>query len=88
MTREEIRAAVLHALGEVAPEADLEALKADVPFRDQLDLDSMDVLNFVIGLDRVLKVAVPESDYSRIATLSSCVAYLEGRLAPSSSSVR
>jgi len=88
MTREEIRAAVLHALGEVAPEADLEALRPDVPFREQLDLDSMDVLNFVIGLDQALKVAIPESDYPRIGTLSGCVAYLEGRLGAGSSFVR
>ena len=88
MSREEIRAAVLHALGEVAPEADLAALRPDVPFREQLDLDSMDVLNFIIGLDQALKVAIPESDYPRIATLSSCVAYLEVRLGAGSSFVR
>jgi acyl carrier protein len=48
----------------------------------------MDVLNFIIGLDQALKVAIPESDYPRIATLSSCVAYLEAKVSAGSSFVR
>ena len=63
MTREEIRAAVLRTLGEIAPEADPATLAPDVPFRDQLDLDSMDHLNFVIALHAALQVEIPEADY-------------------------
>ena len=59
MTREEVRAAMLRVLGEIAPEADLTALKPDVAFRDQLDLDSMDLLNVVIGLHAALGVEIP-----------------------------
>jgi acyl carrier protein len=80
MSREEIRAAVLRCLGEVAPEADLATLRSDRPLRDQLDVDSMDFLNFVIGLDRALQVAVPESDYGALATLDGCVDYLAPRV--------
>jgi acyl carrier protein len=82
MSREEIRAAVLGCLGEVAPEADLAAIRADRPLRDQLDIDSIDFLNFVIGLDRSLHVAVPESDYGALATLDACVEYLAPRVPP------
>lgn len=80
MSREEIRAAVLRCLGEVAPEADLAAIRADQPLRDQLDIDSIDFLNFVIGIDRSLHVAVPESDYGALATLDGCVDYLAARV--------
>jgi acyl carrier protein len=83
VTRDEIRARVLQCLGEVAPEADPALLRPDTPIRDQLDIDSMDFLNFVIGLDRSLGVAVPESEYPRIATLDGCVAYLAEQLEPS-----
>ena len=76
MTREEIRAAVLRTLGEIAPEADPATLAPDVPFRDQLDLDSMDHLNFVIALHAALQVEIPEADYPRLATLDACVDYL------------
>ena len=78
MTRDEIRATVLRTLGEIAPEADLSALKGDVSFRDQLDVDSMDLLNFVIALHGALHVDIPEADYPKLATLDGCVEYLAG----------
>lgn len=76
MTRDELRATVLRVLGEIAPEADLASLKPDVAFRDQLDLDSMDNLNFVIGLHAALGVEIPEADYPKLATLDRCLDYL------------
>ena len=80
MTREEVRATMLRVLGDIAPEADLAALKPDVAFRDQLDLDSMDLLNVVIGLHAALGVEIPEVDYSSLATPDGCVDYLLSRL--------
>lgn len=79
MTNDEIRATVLRVLGEIAPEADLSAIKPDVPFRDQLDLDSMDLLNFVIALHEALRVEIPEADYPKLATLDGAVNYLMAR---------
>jgi acyl carrier protein len=76
MTRDEVKANVLRVLGEIAPEADLASLKSGVGFRDQLDLDSMDILNFVVGLHSALGVEIPESDYPKLATLDGCVEYL------------
>ena len=76
MTRDEIRATVLRVLGEIAPEADPASIEPDVGFREQLDLDSMDLLNFVIGLHSALNVEIPEADYPKLATLNGCVEYL------------
>jgi acyl carrier protein len=79
VTSDEVRAAVLRALGDIAPEADLSAIQPDVGFRDQLDLDSMDVLNFMIALHAALGVEVPESDYPKLATLDGAVEYVMAR---------
>jgi acyl carrier protein len=76
MTPDNIRAAVLRALGGVAPEADLGHLQPDVGFREQLDIDSMDFLNFVIGLHKELQVEISEKDYPKLATLRGCTEYL------------
>ncbi|MBZ5699258.1 MAG: acyl carrier protein [Acidobacteriia bacterium] len=76
MTKDKIRETVLRALGGVAPEADLSQIKPDLRIRDQLDIDSMDLLNFVIGLHKELKVDIPEADYPRLATLDGCIEYL------------
>jgi acyl carrier protein len=75
----EVRAAVLRALGDIAPEADFASLKPDVPLRDQLDLDSMDILNLVTALHDALGVEIPEADYPRLTTLDACVEYLDAR---------
>ena len=71
---------MLRVLGEIAPEADLAALKPDVAFRDQLDLDSMDLLNVVIGLHAALGVEIPEADYSSLVTPDGSVDYLLSKL--------
>jgi acyl carrier protein len=76
VTRDEIRATVLRTLGKIAPEADLSTLAADVSFRDQLDVDSMDMLNFAIALHVALHVDIPEADYAKLDTLDGCVDYL------------
>jgi acyl carrier protein len=76
MTPNEIREAVLQALVDVAPEADPSTLRPDVDLRDQLDIDSMDFLNFVIAVHEELHVDIPESDYDRLRTLDDVVAYV------------
>lgn len=73
---DDLKATILRTLGEIAPEADLASLKPDVSFRDQLDIDSMDFLNFVIALHEELHVEIPEADYPQLSTLNGCVQYL------------
>jgi acyl carrier protein len=82
VTRDEIRATVLRVLGDIAPEADLDTLRGDVPLREQLDLDSMDLLNVAVGLHAALGIEIPEADYPKVSTLDACVAYLESRRTP------
>jgi acyl carrier protein len=79
MTKQEVRDAVLRILGTIAPEADLKGLKPGVPFRDQLDIDSMDLLNFFVAVDKELHVSIPETDYPKVATLEGCVEYVASR---------
>ena len=81
MTPEEIRAGVLRALGSVAPEADPDAIDPAVPLREQLDLDSMDFLNFVVAVHKALGVDVPEKDCPKFATMNGCVDYVAAALA-------
>jgi acyl carrier protein len=76
VTRDELRALALEALGGIAPEADLGALRDKVALRDQLDLDSMDFLNFLVAVHERTGVEIPEADYGKLATLDQLVAYL------------
>ena len=77
MNRDEIRSIVLRLLGNVAPEADPRTLLPNVSFRDQLDIDSMDLLQFLISLHKAFGVEIPERDYPKMTTVDACVAYIE-----------
>ncbi len=80
MERQELLATVISTLRSIAPEVDEHELVADRALRDQVDLDSMDWLNFLIGLHHKLKVDIPESDYARLRTLNDLVEYLAAKL--------
>ena len=82
MTNDEIRAAVIAALQRVAPELDPAQLRPEVPIRDQVDLDSMDFLNFVQNLYDTLGVDIPETAYRAVATLNGCVDYIANHSKP------
>jgi acyl carrier protein len=72
-----LQKAVFDTLRRIAPEVSPTELQPDVPLRDQVDLDSMDWLNFLIGLHGTLGVDIPESDYAKLVTLDNLLAYLK-----------
>ena len=75
-----LRAAVLDALLRIAPEVSPGEIASDRPLRDQVDLDSMDWLNFLVGLHERLGVDIPEADYRKLVSLNDLVAYLRTRI--------
>jgi acyl carrier protein len=79
MSDAELRKIVLDTLGDIAPEADLSSLAPSKDLREELDIDSMDFLNFVIALHERLGVDIPEADYPQLITLDGAVRYLETR---------
>lgn len=79
MTTAEIRESVLQALSEIAPEADPATVRTDLGLRDQLDIDSMDSLNFLIAVHEQLQVDIPEADWARLQTIDELVEYIGAR---------
>ncbi len=80
MQTTDLRNTVHALLQTIAPEVEPAALDAAAPLRDQIDLDSMDYLNFIIGMHEKLKVEIPESDYRKLVSLDDIVGYLKARL--------
>jgi acyl carrier protein len=74
---EALKAAILETLSELAPEIDIAAVDPKTELREQFDLDSMDMLNFVIGLHERLGIDIPEADYPKLSTLEGAIRYLE-----------
>ena len=67
---------VREALAEVAPGAPVDDLDPDLSFRDQMEMDSMDFLDFVAALETRLAVKIPEEKYPLLSSPRGCVEYL------------
>jgi acyl carrier protein len=80
MKRDEIRSTLLTCLSDIAPEVADEELEDDVDIRDELDLDSMDILRWVQGIHKALGIEIPEQDYGKIASLGDAIDYVSGRI--------
>jgi acyl carrier protein len=86
MTEAELKRLVLDALVSVAPELDEASLAPDKNFREQLDIDSMDFLNYLIALHEALRIDIPENDYKQLTSIDGAVSYLAKRLKGASAS--
>ena len=80
--RPALAATVLDILRAIAPEVEPDALDPTRPLRHQVDLDSMDWLNFLVALHERLSVSIPEADYAQLVTLDNVLDYLLARLGP------
>lgn len=80
MTNEGIAQAIIDIIKDIVPDEDCSNIDPAVALRDQLELDSMDFLDIVMELRKLYNVEVPEADYGELATLNSCVAYLEPKM--------
>ena len=79
MDASRVRATIAEVLAGIAPEVEFASLDRTAPLRDQIDLDSMDFLNVIVGLHERLSVDIPESDYARLISLNDLVDYLCAR---------
>jgi acyl carrier protein len=82
VNEKEARGVIVEVLHEIAPEVDFASLPGDTDLREDLDLDSMDFLNFVTALHERTGVEVPERDYPLLGSIDACVAYVSDRTVP------
>lgn len=78
--RQSLVATVLSMLQAIAPELEVDTLELARPLRQQVDLDSMDWLNFLVSLHERLGVDIPEADYARLVSVNDLVDYLQARM--------
>ncbi|MGA2616806.1 MAG: acyl carrier protein [Thermoguttaceae bacterium] len=80
MTAADIRQAILSIFTEIIPDEDLGRLRDEVPFREQLAMDSMDFLDVVMELRKRYRIQVPEEDYAQLASMATTIKYLGPRM--------
>jgi acyl carrier protein len=81
---ERIKEKVLLVLKRIAPEADLDFLDSRRRYREQFEFDSIDFLNFAVGIQDEFRIVIPEMDFPRLATLDGCLDYLKAKTNPNS----
>lgn len=79
MSDEALRAVIVDCLLGVAPEADAARLDSHRSFHDQLDIDSVDYLNYILAIEERLGLRIAETDYPRLSSLEGALAYLGDR---------
>jgi acyl carrier protein len=80
MSEEQILAALIMILEEVAPEADFVEIEPDEDIREALDIDSFDFLNVLIALNDETGVEIPEADYGKLVSLDNIVKYVAAKM--------
>lgn len=79
MTHDEIRAAIMTSLLTVAPEVSEDEIDPGKPIGPQMDVDSIDFLNVLMGIEERTGVTIPERDYAHVQTVDDCVVYVAAR---------
>ena len=67
---------VRSALRQMAPEADVDEVGTGETLQEAIDLESIDFLNFVVGLQEETWCEIPERNYPQPSTVEGCGAYL------------
>lgn len=83
MADSDLKETVLRVLSGIAPEVDIATIDPRKDLRDQIDVDSVDFLNFVIALHKELNVEIPDADVAKLTTLNGCVSYLQAAVGKS-----
>ena len=76
MSDDEIKALYLRELHKIAPEVDLNEIDPVIDLREQIDLDSMDILNLAVAIHDATGIDIPEADYPQMTSINGCIAYL------------
>lgn len=76
MSTADIRDGIVAELLAIAPEIEESDLSDAELLRDQVDLDSMDWLNFLVRLNTRFAVDIPESQYASLRTIDDLTGYI------------
>lgn len=80
MTKEAIKAAIIAAILEIAPDVEESDIPHDDRLQNAIEFDSYDFLSLLTALNETLGVEVPEADYGECDTLNHMVEYLAARV--------
>ena len=79
MDRNTLESNLISLLTEIAPEATDTSIDYGESLQDQLDLDSVDMMNYIAKVEEKYQNKIPSSEYKAFLTISSGADYLIGK---------
>lgn len=76
MTTDEAKTLIFDILEEIAPEVDTSEVDASIDLSEQLDLDSMDYLTWMLAINKRTGIDIPQRDVSKFLTIEGAAEYL------------
>jgi acyl carrier protein len=76
MNQDMLRKKLVDALGRVAPDLRGQPIQGNINLQDQLDLDSVDLLNYIIQIQKDLQIEIPNQDYQQFLKMDDTIPYL------------
>lgn len=70
---------VQNAFRAIVPEVNLNAFNFDQPIRNQVDMDSLDVFNFIIKIRKQTGVNIPDSKIQELQTLNEVIKFVNSK---------
>ncbi|MDH3249385.1 MAG: phosphopantetheine-binding protein [Acidimicrobiia bacterium] len=67
---------IYDVLADIAPEVDASEIDMSVDLTEQLDLDSMDYLHWLVGINAATGIEIPDRDASHFMTIDGAAKYL------------
>jgi acyl carrier protein len=80
MTIQEAKELIFKVLSDIAPEVDAATVDHTIDLTEQLDLDSMDYLNWMLGINQATGIDIPQRDVSVFLTIDGAASYLVDHL--------
>lgn len=79
MNKNQIKAAIIKQILNIAPDVEEEEIVGDKNIQRSLEIDSFDFLKILTALNEELGVEVPEADYAKVDTLEHMIDYFAER---------
>jgi acyl carrier protein len=80
MDKKKLETEILEIIKDVTMEEDISNIDHSTPFKDQLDIDSMDFLDIVMQVKEKYGIDVPAEDFTHFVTMNQLCSYLKSRI--------
>ena len=76
MNTQEAKKTIFEVLSNIAPEVNPTSVDHHLDLTEQLDLDSMDYLNWLLGISEASGIDIPQRDVSEFLTIEGAANYV------------